>query len=589
MVAAAVAVAVRALAAFQGFGRDALRPALDGAYYLDWAGDVARGDVLGRAGTIHGDPFLFNPLYAYAIAPLVGVFGKSPVAVVAFQSILAGATAALAAATARRFAGRAASWIAGLATALSAVLVHLDLQVAVSGIAAFLVAGACFACAPTEKDGERGHGPIAAGLWLGLSALARPVVLFALPFVAWLFARRGKTKLRAAALVLLPFAACAGISLARNAAVSGEWVVFTAANGQNLHLGNNPAARRAGAMATDEFTFGPTTMHQDARYRVSFETGRPATSSEVSAWFTRRAVADFQAAPGASLAWLWTKFRWFASSDELSSSYMFDADRRATPLMRLAFVPTWMLVAAAAAALVVSRKRSGLLLGPGSLALGHVAACTIVFPLSHYRSGSVPALAVMSAVAAVDVVAALRAGRGRAAVFALVVAVGVAVLGAMPPQARDYPPSAVLADQALAPLDRGDLDAADEMAARSLEGDPDDILALTIRVRVANLEQRYDDAWKLATHRLSLRTWDPHFRIDVGLADARRGKKEAAVREMDDVVNRYPWSGEVRSWRGVARLVWNDVGGAREDFLWAEEHGFTPPKWALDQAGIPPN
>jgi 4-amino-4-deoxy-L-arabinose transferase-like glycosyltransferase len=587
VVAAALAVLVRAAAALQGWPRGASAPVLDGTYYLDWAGDIAGGDVFGRGGTIHGDPFLFNPLYAYVIAPLVGAFGKSPAAVVAFQAILAGGTAALAAAAARRFSGAAAAWIAGLATALSAVLVHLDLKVAVSGLAAFLVAGTCFACAPSERDGERGHGPFAAGLWLGLSALARPVALFALPFVALMYARRGQRRARAALLVLVPFAACAGLSFARNVAVSGETVVFTAANGQNLHLGNNPAARRVGAMMTDEFTFGPVAMHQEARYRVAYETHKRPTSSEISAWFTRRAIDDFKAAPGESLAWCWTKLRWFASPDELSSSYTFDGDRDATPFLKFAFVPTWTLVAAAAAALVASRRRTALLLGPGAVVLAHVAACTIAFPLSHYRSPAVPALAVMAGVAAVDVVLAFRDGRRNTATIALVVAVLVAVVGALPPQSRNYPPSALLADKAVEQLDRKDYAAADDLARRSLEINPDDTLSLTIRLQVANQAGRYEDARALAGKLAAVRPWNPNYRIDVALADARLRRRDAAFAEADEVVALYPWDAGMRGWRGAVHVVLGDVAGAVDDLKHALDHGATPPGWALDAAGIP--
>src|SRR5258706_199280 len=122
-----------------------------------------------------------SDFYVCVLAPLVGAFGKSAVVAVAFQTLLAGATAWLAASAARRFSGVAcdknvtfnsdvAAWAAGLAVAFSAALVHLDGKVAVAGLAAFLIAGATWTLSP-EADGapaSRGHGPLAAGVWLGL-------------------------------------------------------------------------------------------------------------------------------------------------------------------------------------------------------------------------------------------------------------------------------------------------------------------------------------------------------------------------------------------------------------------------------------
>ena len=108
VVAAAVTLLVRGLAAWQAWSRNPAtqHPTLDAAYYMAWAGDIAGGDVLGRGGTIAGEPFLLNPLYPYVIAPLVRLFGATTAPVLVLQVILAAATAALAASAARRFAGK---------------------------------------------------------------------------------------------------------------------------------------------------------------------------------------------------------------------------------------------------------------------------------------------------------------------------------------------------------------------------------------------------------------------------------------------------------------------------------------------------
>ena len=590
VVAAVVAILVRAAVGTQAFARGvASAPSLDGSYYLDWAGDIASGDLLGRAGTQHGEAFLFNPLYAYVLAPVVGAFGRSPAAVLALQTLLAGATAALAAAAARRLSGgsRAAAMVAGLGVALSSALVHLDGKIAVSGLAAFLVAGAVGAMSPGEEGAapRRGHGPLAAGVWIGLAALARPVVLPAAFAAMALHARRSARPLRAAALVALPVAVCAAFPFARNLAVSGEPVVFTAANGQNLHLGNNPAARRVRAMATDEFRFGPVSMHEDALYRVAFELGRRPTRSEISSWFAARALDDFAAAPAASLGWYATKLRWFAGPQELGSSDDLATDAAAVPLLRLAAVPTWLLVALSAAAVVVVGGRRDLLLGPGAMVASHALACTLVYPLSHYRSPAIPALAVMAGCAIPGVVAAWRERlRGRVAA-AIASAVVVATLGALPPQAAVFA-EARLADEAAAAVGRGDLPAADDLAARSLVANPDDLQALTVRLIVANAQQRFADAQKIAERLAALRPWDPDARLDVAWSRARLGHAGEGLRAADEVVALYPWSPRVRSGRGAMRVFAGDVPGGAEDLLFALSHGFRPPAWALERAGL---
>jgi 4-amino-4-deoxy-L-arabinose transferase-like glycosyltransferase len=588
-VAGVLAIAVRAAIGLQAHARGVTAPTLDGAYYLDWAHDIAAGDVLGLHGTVHGEAFLFNPLYAYVIAPLVAVFGRAEMPVVILQALLAGATAALAAGAARRYAGQVAAWVAGLAVAFSAVLVHLDGKVAVSGLAAFLVAGVVWSTAPDEADEHaraRGRGPFATGAWIGLSLLARPVLLAALPFAAWAHARRSSRPGHVLALVLVPVAVCAGVSLARNLAVAGDPVVFTAANGQNLHLGNNPSARRLMAMATDEFRFGPVVMHEDAKYRVAYELRREPSRAEVSSWFADRALDDFRAAPGASLAWYGTKLRWFAGPAELASSDEMAADRQRVPLSALAFVPTWLLVALAAGSVVAAARRDDLLLGPGAVVAAHVLACTLVYPLAHYRSPAVPALAVMAGVGVSQAVAAVRARRTAVLSGSLVVAAGVAVLGALPPQASAFP-EARLADEAAAAFARGDDAAADDLAQRSLARSPGDPQALAVRLMVATRQGRSEDARAHAVRLTELRPWDPDARLDVAWNDLRLGRTPDALREADAVVAIYPWSAKVRAARAGMRAVAGDRAGALDDVEFARQRGVEVEPWVLQRLGSP--
>jgi 4-amino-4-deoxy-L-arabinose transferase-like glycosyltransferase len=520
------------------------------------------------------------------IAPLVALFGATPLPVVVAQALLAAATAALTAAAARRFGGNVAAWSAGLAVAFSAPLVHLDGYVAVSGLAAFLVAGACFACAPAEREGERGHGPLAAGVWLGLSALARPIVLFALPFVVLLFVRRSPRRLRAAALALLPFALCAGLSFARNAAVSGERVVFTAANGQNLYLGNNAAARRTQGMFTDEFRFAPREMHQDAKFRVGFDLGREPTRGEISDRFAALARRELTEHPGDSLSWYAQKARWFFSSEEPASSADIDWDRGRVPLLRLAFVPTWLVAALALAGAVAAWRSRGLLLGPGSLVVAHWAACTLTFPLSHYRSPAIPAMAVLAGCGVAAAWSGLRAGTARAAVLVATVAGLVAAVALLDPQPR-YRKEQLLANLAVEYLHRGDLETAERFARESAALDPQFLGPVEALLDVARARNRPQEALPLAERLADAHPWNPLYVRQLSEVEVDLGRKADALTRMDRIVDVYPWSGVVRSHRGEIRCLADDVAGAREDFDFARAHGAEPPAWALEKCALP--
>jgi hypothetical protein len=149
-------------------------PQLDGPYFLEWAADIARGDWAGASGVVGGAPFVLNPLYAYVLAPFAAVAPGAVLPILLFQAALGAGTAALAAATAARCLGTGAAWVRR-ARGRRPVRREPGAGSREPG------AGSR---EPGAEDDARGHGPVAAGVWLGLGALARPVTPLALPFVA---------------------------------------------------------------------------------------------------------------------------------------------------------------------------------------------------------------------------------------------------------------------------------------------------------------------------------------------------------------------------------------------------------------------
>ena len=196
-------------------------PQLDAMYYEGWAERIVGGEWFAGGPVIPGTlpeetanlPYFLNPLLAYVVALFRALAGPEtgPLLVRVTLCLLAGGTAAFSAKTADRLFGRTAAWTAGLLCAFSAALTYLDLHIAVSGLAAFLVAGAMWSTLPAlptdEEGGEQGgdgkrgfaarlRGPLATGVWLGVGALARPVTMFAVPLAAWLYASREQGRRR---------------------------------------------------------------------------------------------------------------------------------------------------------------------------------------------------------------------------------------------------------------------------------------------------------------------------------------------------------------------------------------------------------
>ncbi len=486
---AAVAVVLRLCLLAVSWRRNPLvfHPELDGRYYLDWAERIAAGELLAgsplmpnlTAAQADVLPYFLNPLTAYVAAffRVLGGAHAGHVMLLVFQCFLAGATAYLAACTARRLFGRAAEWTAGLACALSSVLVHLDMHVSVSGLAAFLVAGAMWSTLPRE-DGEREfparlRGPLATGVWLGVGALARPVTMFALPLVMWLYASRAREgpRLRALGLCVLGFVIPIAPSPIRNYMASGEPVLFTAASGANLYLGNNPSTRKYRTMtAHSRFRFNPFEMHEDLRRYMAARIGADASWGEISARLTRDGIDEFVREPGDSALFYVNKARWFLSPVEVSSSASLPADRDYVPWLRVAVIPTWLIAVLALTGYFMHLRRKDVSLGPGSLALAHGIVLTIVFPLSHYRSPAIPALAVLAGGAVAVFLAQENGARegGRRRLVAGGLAVVLAVLAWLPPPPAPMRHSGLLTAASCAEQ-RGDYEEAARLAKLATE------------------------------------------------------------------------------------------------------------------------
>ncbi|MCU0725458.1 MAG: glycosyltransferase family 39 protein, partial [Planctomycetes bacterium] len=170
-------------------------PILDARIYLDWSREIAGGDLLGER------VFFLNPLYAYVLAPVVGLAGPSSdlLAIRTLQVILGALSAMLVAGTARRLAGPGTGLLAGLLTAAWPLLLYYEQRVMSVTLAVFLNALALRLLVRfADRPGIR--AAFLAGLPIGLSILTRPnVALFLVLLPLWfLSAARPGRRVRSA-------------------------------------------------------------------------------------------------------------------------------------------------------------------------------------------------------------------------------------------------------------------------------------------------------------------------------------------------------------------------------------------------------
>ena len=402
--------------------------ALDSDIFLAWAQRIAGGDLIGDK------PFFLNPLYAYFLAPIVLVFGSGTLwATRAVQTVLGVATIALVAGASRRLLGDRAGIVAAFLAAAYPLLIFYEQVLMIVSLAVFLNALLLYLLARFAES-RRWTTALLAGLALGLSMLARPNVgLFALMLPLWLLflAPAGRSRIRFAVgrTAILAAGAVAVVLpvTIRNYAVGRDFVLVTSSGGVNLYQANNAGTRDTGQMRSEELRPHPVLVEQDAQLVAEREEGRSLKPSEVSAYWTRRALREMADSPGLTLGFFGRKLLLFLYGYEIPSSYHFEEEQRGTFSLRLNPLGFWLVspLALFGIAFVLLRDRRGMPLF--LLYLAYAVGLTVFFPLGHYRAPVLPAAFALAAAGAVGLFDAFRDG-SRLRRGLLVVAAGLALL-----------------------------------------------------------------------------------------------------------------------------------------------------------------
>jgi tetratricopeptide (TPR) repeat protein len=323
---------------------------LDAGTYVHLASRVVAGDIL-----LGKEPFFVSPLYVYFLAPIFALTGGSLAAARFVQILLGTAAAGLLFGAARKFVGERAALAGAALYILTGVVTFHEVLILQAALDPFLTALFLFLLARALAARElslKVNGAFAwAGCSLGLLALNRPNVLLCAAAIAFLLSvplfSFEEWSLRtfgcAAAFVAGVVLAIAPATL-RNLAVSREPVLISSHGGLNLFIGNGPSADGTYS-AVPGITPSIDGQAEDAKKVAEAEEGRPLSTREVSAHFTRLAFSWVRTHPGAAARLFVKKLGLLANRIEvpLNLSYAWYASGPLSPLSFLVVGP-WLLV-----------------------------------------------------------------------------------------------------------------------------------------------------------------------------------------------------------------------------------------------------
>ncbi|RPJ41734.1 MAG: hypothetical protein EHM19_11280 [Candidatus Latescibacterota bacterium] len=382
-------------------------PVLDEDIHHQWASRLARGEPW-----MPGEPFFRAPLYPYFLSLLFRIAGAGFTAPRVLQALLTSATPVLLYLLGRALLPRTCAATASLLLAVYAMLFYFDTGFLIEAIFIPLVLLSLLllaeATSPGESRGDRRRIWFAAGLALGLSAIARPnVLLFLLVLPAWIFrAAKPGTARRAAAALLLGAALPIAPVFLHNAA-TGDPVLIAWQGGINFYIGNNPESDGMTAIAPG--TEGTWWGGYRDMIRIAEESaGRTLRRSDVSDYWTGRAIAFLREEPGRAAA-LFAKKAYLVFNDfEVSNNQGIYFFRRFSGVFsafaRFGFGLLFPLAAAGAVLIRWDRRRALL---PLFLAT-YAGSIVLFFVTARFRMPLVPVLMLPAATALGGWSAALR-------------------------------------------------------------------------------------------------------------------------------------------------------------------------------------
>ena len=388
-----VAALLRVLLLAELRWRDPLlfEPLSDAAYYHRWALLAAGGGEFEP-----GRPYWLPPLYPWALALLYRITGGSIGVTLLLQAALGVAATGALVSLARRVAGRRAALAAGWLWTLyfpvaffetRLLAVNLAVPLSLLALLALLSArGRLLAGSPARAPA------LAAGLLIGLGALARPNLMLAAPaaVLALAWGRRSRAALAAGLLLLAGFAAAVAPAAAYNAR-TGEPAAVTANGGINFWFGNNPGAR--GTFHAPSSEWGAIDSQREVSLALAAGAlGRePETlgEREASAYWFRRGL-DWMARHPGEAARLWAlKLADTLSSTEYGIQYVPGAYRASFWTPWLFPLPFGLLLGLAALGWPGRSRGRAVLV---AWLLAGLAASLLYFTYSRFRLPLLPAL-----------------------------------------------------------------------------------------------------------------------------------------------------------------------------------------------------
>jgi len=351
-------------------------PIIDSEYYHELAKSLAEGKG-GEEGV-----FFMSPLYPYVLALLYLIFGSYVHVGLIFQALLGVLLVYLIYRIGERLFGQNVGLLSAFFAAFYRPFVYYEGVLLTSVLILVLNALILLLLISPHRTNFR---YFAAGLLLGLSALARPnVLLFAAILIVFFIVKSGDGGLRRPAFLLLGLALVLAPVAYRNYQVSGSWVLTTAGAGMNFYAGNNPQAEGIYWEAPFLRSAEPKYENEDYRLEASRRLGRVLSITEASSYWFQQGLSYIVHQPISYLQLLFRKLYLFFHRTEIPNNLSIYAAQDFSKTLRL--IPLGFgLIAPLGIAFWFMRARQSDMVIANLYILSYLLATLLFFVASEYR------------------------------------------------------------------------------------------------------------------------------------------------------------------------------------------------------------
>lgn len=385
-------------------------PVMDSKYYDDTAQQIASGNLLQR------EAFFMGPLYPYFLSLVYLIFGREFMIVRILQILAGSASVALTFVIGKQVFRPSVALLGAVMLMFYGAITFYEGLILMTWLGTILNLVAIALLLFGARRGDRSvlwYG--AAGLVLGLSALARANVLVFVPVVVVWIVWVARAARRAAAA--LAFVAAVVLALLpatiHNYVASRDVVPVTSNAGLNFFIGNNEVATGIFYPLPEiDFVRDPT-----SRSYIERSLGKDLSPSQVSRYWTERALTFIRENPGRELRLLARKFAMFFNGYEIPQIEAYSLERERNPWLRVLFVNFWWVCSLGVLGLLFSLNqwRRHLLLS--GFIVVYAASIIAFFVTARYRVQIAPLLCLFAAHALLVTAPAFVRSARRAVVF----------------------------------------------------------------------------------------------------------------------------------------------------------------------------